>query len=132
MIDEHGAALTRDLLLFYGVNLVDFVAGRVAWLTPRLLLSLIEQLPEGSAYFAALRGGPEYRDWGLQEYLLAGVINAVNTNTQMTGWFKGAPPKFPIVNGPSDSRQAMSSASVSGGKDASIGDLHAQLTAALV
>lgn len=71
--------------------------------TPRLLLSLIERFPEGSEFDAERMGGREFRDWNLEHYLMAGVINAVNSNTIATGsWKKGKTPDFPQITGPTD------------------------------
>lgn len=85
----------------YGIDLVDFIAGRIVGKTPRLLVSLIEKLPEGSEYMAEMAGGREFRDWNTTEYLLAAVVNAVHTNTLATAnWSKGKRPEIPFIEGP--------------------------------
>ena len=50
-------------------------------LTPRYVLTLIEHLPQDSAFVASIRGGRQHRGWGVGEYLLAHLIDAVNANT---------------------------------------------------
>lgn len=63
---------------------MDFLQGKTSY-TPRLLLSLIEQFPEGSATGAALRDDPHMRYWDLHSELLAAVHNAVQINTMVVG-----------------------------------------------
>lgn len=62
---------------------------------PRLLVALIEALPEESALVAALRGGGEWRGWTRTHSLLADIYDAVNVNTRATGQWKKSPPKIP-------------------------------------
>lgn len=65
------------------------------------MLSLIERLPEGSEFDAERMGDRAFRDWNLEHYLLAGVLNAVNSNTIATGnWKKGQSPDIPQLTGP--------------------------------
>ena len=45
------------------------------------MLTLVEQLPEGSSYVAALAGGPQWRGWDTTRYLLADIFDAVQHNT---------------------------------------------------
>lgn len=87
-------------MLFYRINLCEVLYDDPTF-TPTRLLNLIRQLPEGSQYMADVQDLPDSRDWGVSEWLLAGVINAVNLNTRATGfWAKGKAPDFPIVKGP--------------------------------
>lgn len=105
----------RDLLYFYHINLVDFLSSLDGvdtdeegqkrsirpGMTPRLLLSLIERLPEGSEFDAEIQGSRDYRDWTLDRWLLVGAINAINTNSTWTvAAAGGKPPKIPPVEGP--------------------------------
>ena len=53
-------------------------------MSPRLALALIDELPLESAYKAALQGGPQFQDWGVLEYLVANLIDAVQFNTHVT------------------------------------------------
>lgn len=62
--------------------------------SPSRLLNYIDGLPEGSHFKAALYGGPEYREWNMELYILANMFDAICTNTAATGMFK-KPPKFP-------------------------------------
>lgn len=78
---------------------------------PRWWLALIEHLPDDGAFaasvaFAAPLPDPtvkakpkpsarDYRGWGHDRYLLAGLYDALNTNTVVTGnWGKGKAPKM--------------------------------------
>lgn len=69
--------------------------------TPRLLLSLCERFPEGSEYDAELMGSRELRDWTLANILRAANVNAVNSNTIITGnWKKGHVPQIEPIGPP--------------------------------
>lgn len=63
---------------------------------PLLAVSLIERLPQSSAFGALHQDSKnwrEYLDLSPEYYALAGIYDAVNTNTRATGNFK-TPPKF--------------------------------------
>lgn len=98
MIDDHGEEIWLDLKLTYGFDLVDFLAGGVAS-SPRLILSMIHNLPEGSRYVAAITAEreesgmydvqeseepspvdpiTEHLTWTTDRVLMAQLINAVN------------------------------------------------------
>ena len=49
--------------------------------SPRRILALIRQLPIESATQARLRGGEHFAGWGLDQYFLAALVNAVRENT---------------------------------------------------
>src|SRR5690606_11980046 len=49
--------------------------------SPKLLLSYIRNLPLGSATVAALRGGDEFAGWDPHMYMLANIVDAIQTNT---------------------------------------------------
>lgn len=49
--------------------------------SPRQLLALITQLPAESRTVAAIRGGEQFRDWDVNTYLLAALVDAVHENT---------------------------------------------------
>jgi len=71
-----------DLLHYYQVDLRDlFLEG--GELSPRYLLSLIVNLPLGSAYVSAQRGGSQYRGWNEDRYALVALINAVRTSNYL-------------------------------------------------
>ncbi len=80
LIDEHGAALYRDFLLYYHIDLSEALRKGSRY-APRLLLSLIERLPEGSEFVAEQLGGREHRDWDQTNHLLAAIYNAVVSDT---------------------------------------------------
>jgi len=47
---------------------------------------LVGQLPPSSAFAASLRGGPEFRPWTSELYLLAAIVNLLNAaNRQRAG-----------------------------------------------
>lgn len=56
------------------------------------MLRLVEHLPETSALFAALRGGPEHRPWTTTTYLLAGTCNALAAGNWQRGGGRGQRP----------------------------------------
>lgn len=93
LIDERGGALYRDLLLYYGVDLVDVVAGR-SHHSPRLVVALIEWLPEDSAFAAAINGGRRWLGWTEDRMLRAALYDAMNANTVATGQWKKRPPRI--------------------------------------
>lgn len=45
--------------------------------SPRWLLLLITQLPAGSRFYAAHRGGPQFRGWDETRYLLVALVNSI-------------------------------------------------------
>lgn len=61
--------------------------------TPRRVLWLIGQLPEGSAYQASLKGGGEHRAWPLDRVLLAAIFNALAVANYQRAQGKGKKPK---------------------------------------
>ena len=64
-------------------------------ISPSLAMALYEGLPVGSATWAIERGGEEYWRQYLgasqEYYALAGMFNAINTNTAATGMYKKKP-----------------------------------------
>lgn len=67
------------------------MAGRS--IPPRRALWLIAWLPEGSAFVASLRGGPQHRAWTVSSYLAAGAINALAAGNWQRGGGKGRKPQ---------------------------------------
>ena len=65
-------------------------------LSPRLALSLIDELPMDSSYVAAIQGGAQFRDWGPLEYLVATLIDSVQYNTYATIVAAGPKKKPPL------------------------------------
>lgn len=103
---------------FYGFNLAGYMSGDVAG-SPRLILSLIRHLPEGSHYVAILQSaapvedGPandkptevdpvlENQTWTTDRMLIAQLINSVNMLVRHSiQWQKDQAPNLPII-GPS-------------------------------
>lgn len=98
MLDDHGEDIWLDLRDTYGFDLVGFLAGDVAG-SPRLTLSMIRNLPEGTRYVAALAASreesgefdeqesveevhvdpvQEQLTWTTDRILMAQLINSVN------------------------------------------------------
>jgi hypothetical protein len=68
-----------------GIDLREVFRGNPR-VTPRYVLMLVGQLSDDSALAASVRGGPEFRSWTLQNYLLAAIVNIVNAaNMQRAG-----------------------------------------------
>ena len=80
LIDSHGECIVADLQDTYGVNLVSALQSGSGY-SPRQLLVLIKQLPSDSRTHAALRGGDEFVGWGIDRYILATIVDAINHNT---------------------------------------------------
>jgi len=74
LIDDHGPAVLADLLRYYGVDLRDLWRDGCD-LTPRYVFWLVEHLPADSATYAAMKGGPEFRPWTIDTYLIAQIVN---------------------------------------------------------
>lgn len=81
LIDQHGECIVSDFLSYYnGLDLADVLI-EGSGLTPRRAIALIRNLPVGSPTIAALRGGEQFRDWDLDAYMTANLLDAVNQNT---------------------------------------------------
>lgn len=77
--------MLSDLRRYYQVNLLDVFDGE-SGLTPRVVLWLVEHLPEDSATMAAVRGGPEFRAWTQSMYVAAAQTNLLYAaNRQRAG-----------------------------------------------
>lgn len=75
------------------MNLLDVIEGKGP--APRLVLSLIQRLPDTSMTSALVQGGSDFLGWGADRHLLANLYDALNTNTRVSGnWAKGKPPKI--------------------------------------
>lgn len=67
--------------------------------SPALILALVQRLPEASLTKALVQGNEALSGWGVEEYALASIYNAINENTRATGNWKKKPPKieaFPV------------------------------------
>lgn len=93
LIDQHGEDLAHDLLHHYRIDLRDALRDLLSddpKGSPWWLLTLIRELPDEGHLKAALRGGPEFRGWGLDRYLSAATFDAVQANTVVTARAAGA------------------------------------------
>ena len=91
LIDKHGTALVSDFRRYHGVWLWDAIDE----VPPRILLALVEGLPDTSAYAASTQGGREYQGWGVDRHMAANLwdlLAAVNTDP------KKRPPQHPRPN----------------------------------
>jgi hypothetical protein len=72
LIGSYGDEIAADLLEVYQFDLRDvFVT------SPKWVLMLITQLPVRSRFYAARRGGAQFRDWDETRYLLVAVANSI-------------------------------------------------------
>lgn len=104
-----------DLLEYFRFDLVKFMAGDVNS-SPRLILTMLRNLPEGSRYAAAVTSAPEVvgietpqapvevnpiqeaRTWSHDRQLMAQLINSVNTLVRFSiPWEQGKAPQLPLV-----------------------------------
>jgi hypothetical protein len=76
LIDRCGESLLADFLTYYRLDLRDVLVPG-SGLSARRALALVRQLPIESATVAELRGGPEFRGWGADRYLMARLIEGV-------------------------------------------------------
>ena len=81
-MEAHADEIVGDLLEYYDVDVRDLFR-EVPTFSPKYILSLITQLPLGSAFVAAKRGGPQYRGWDSAMYAQAALINAVRTQNYL-------------------------------------------------
>ena len=82
LIEEHADEIVGDLKHYYDVDVRDLFR-EVSPYTPRYILSLVMQLPLGSAFVSAQRGGSQYRGWDHAMYAQVALINAVRTSNHL-------------------------------------------------
>lgn len=70
--------------------------------TPRHVLSLVGQLPQDSAFAASVRGGPEFRPWTSELYVLAAIANILNAANRQRA---GKRSSKPVVEPPKQARK---------------------------
>lgn len=134
LLDDYGEELWLDLKLTYGFDLVGFLAGDVPG-SPRLILAMIGNLPEGTRYVATLTSAREesadntanesvddsppdpvmeHMMWTSDRVLMAQLINSVNTLVKYSVQWEKVP-DIPIV-GPSawrgETKQSSSNTSI--------------------
>lgn len=56
------------------------------------MLFLVGQLTQSSAFAASVRGGPEFRPWDTQLYLLAAIANLLNAANRQRAGKRGSKP----------------------------------------
>ena len=82
-----------DFHFYYHVDVREML--RDPYTPPRLILAMIDRLPQGSMTQSLLAGGEEgwryYLDFGREVAAIAGVYDAINENTASTGFFKKRP-----------------------------------------
>lgn len=116
MLEGYGEEIFVDLLKHYSFNIAEFLSGGVAS-NPRLILTMIRHLPEGSNYVAALQSAPvveieqptidepveidpveENKMWVMDRLLMAQLINSVNMLVRyVPQWGEGQAPDLPII-----------------------------------
>ncbi|ALF02166.1 tail assembly chaperone [Mycobacterium phage LadyBird] len=82
LIDKFGGALLADLRQYYQVDLRDLFRDEDP-LTPRFVLVLVLCLPKDGAFYAARRGGMQYRGWDEDRYALADIYDAINAGNHL-------------------------------------------------
>lgn len=69
----------------------------IAWpdsdLSPREVLWLVEHMPPDSAFAAAIQGGPEFRGWRPDTYLLAAAVDVLQAANYQRGGGRGIRPE---------------------------------------
>jgi len=69
-----------DFREYYGLRLTDVLRFDGS-LSIREAAILARQLPQASRTFCAIQGGDEFRGWSIDTYLLAALLDSMNTNT---------------------------------------------------
>ena len=110
LINKYGPEIRWDLQRYLGIDLDDFLTGERHWAT---FLELLEQLPPGSHYIAALaddddlaeqmlaarKGSPEappsLRDWDATQSKLTALLDGVQALCALTARMESAPPPMP-------------------------------------
>jgi hypothetical protein len=101
LIDEYGAALTWDLWKL-GIDIRALIRGD-SHVSPRLVLTLVGQLPEDSAYMAARADAepedtarpakpPSWRGWTYDRWLLADIRDLLAGANWQRGGSQGRKP----------------------------------------
>lgn len=71
---------------------MDVIEGRGP--APRLVISLIQRLPDTSLTSALASGGREHFGWGADRHMQADIFDAINQNTRASGNWGKKPPKI--------------------------------------
>jgi hypothetical protein len=78
LFDEFGEAITADFQSVYGLNIVREIE---QGMSPAQIIVLIRQLPLESRTVSARRGGDEFLGWGVDRYMFAQLLDAVQMTT---------------------------------------------------
>lgn len=78
LFDEFGEAITADFQSEYGLNIVREIE---QGMSPAQIIVLIRQLPLESRTVSARRGGDDFIGWGVDRYMTAQLIDAVQMTT---------------------------------------------------
>jgi hypothetical protein len=89
LVNRHGSALVHDFQHEYGLSLPDVL---FTW-SPRVLLALVEELPDTSALAASLAGDKAFRGWGRDRHMVADLWD-LTIAVGMAG-SKKRPPTYP-------------------------------------
>lgn len=83
LIDRYGEILLPELKREYGIDLRDLFSDERP-LSPRFVLAHIKHLPIGSAFYAEVRGGQQFRGWDEDRYMQAAFMNAIRMLIHVT------------------------------------------------
>ena len=76
LIDKYGEYLVADFQSEYGLNLIREIR---AGMSPAHIIVLVRQLPLESRTIAHMRGGEDFVGWGMERYMQAHLIDAVQS-----------------------------------------------------
>jgi len=94
-----GGGLHRDLLFYYGVDLLSVIRGDGP--PPSIILPLIEYMPVGSVTHSLLNNTPDAIGYGVLERILSDVDDWCQAGALSAGnWAKGKEPKFRGIDRP--------------------------------
>lgn len=79
-------------MFYYGIDLVDVIEGRGP--SPRLVIALVQRLPDTSLTAALASGGRDHFGWGADRHIAADLFDAMNQNTRACGNWGKKPPKI--------------------------------------
>jgi hypothetical protein len=85
--------LLPDLQFYYGIDLLETIAGR--GIPPSLVLLYVRRLPDDSMTHALMQGGTEWLGWGTDRHMMAALYDQLAMNTIISGnWKKGKVPEI--------------------------------------
>lgn len=81
--------MVADFQREYGLNLGQILEDGSGY-GPRMILAMVNRLPLESPTIAEIRGGLQFVGWGVAEYQLASLIDAVRWDTYASARAAGA------------------------------------------